>query len=162
MFVGQATQYIFQGKFPKNPMSIPVKVHIPHKDQIPHWMHDFIENVVDVVGDGHCGFCAVEGLRNLSVDDHQMIYYQMHKELIGEGNACYRRMINTDRWYKEVLGALTFTGIGPAPLDKWMTMPDMCFLIAHINNHAIVLLSTHKGRSETFFLYGVNHYILSD
>jgi len=58
---------------PKNPKPIPVKVHIPHKDQIPHWMHDFIENVVDVAGDGHCGFRAVAGLGNLSVDDHQMI-----------------------------------------------------------------------------------------
>jgi hypothetical protein len=48
----------------KNPKPIPVKVHIPHKDQIPIWMHDFIENVVDVAGDGHCGFHAVAGLRN--------------------------------------------------------------------------------------------------
>jgi hypothetical protein len=59
----------------KNPKQIPVKVHIQHKDQIPHWMHDFIENVVDVAVDGHCGFRAVAGLRNLSVDDHQMTCY---------------------------------------------------------------------------------------
>lgn len=55
---------------PKNPKPIQVKVHIPHKDQIPHWMHDFIQNVVDVAGDGDCGFHAVAGLCNLSVDDH--------------------------------------------------------------------------------------------
>jgi len=37
-------------------MLTPVKVDIPHKDQIPIWMHDFIEKVIDVPGDGHCGF----------------------------------------------------------------------------------------------------------
>jgi len=90
-------------------------------------------------------------LRNLSVDDHQMICYQPHEELISEGNARYRRMINDDRRYKEVLGAVTFSGIGPAPPNKWMTMPDMGFLIAQKYNHVVVLLSTLKGRSETFF-----------
>jgi len=86
--------------FPKNPKPTLVKVHIPHKDQIRHWMHDFIEKVVDVAGDGHCGFHEVAVLHNLSVCDHQMIRYQLHKELIGEGNVRYRRMINDDRQYK--------------------------------------------------------------
>ena len=59
---------------PKNPKKpTPVKVHIPHKDQIPIWMHDFIEKVRDVPCDGHCGFQAVAVLRNLTVDDHQLI-----------------------------------------------------------------------------------------
>jgi len=84
----------------KNPMPIAVKVHIPQKEQTPHWMHEFIEKVVDVAGDGHCGICAVVGIRNLSVDDHQMICYQLHKELISEGNVRYQRMINDDRRYK--------------------------------------------------------------
>ena len=33
----------------------PVKVHIPHKDQIPIWMHDFIQKVTDVPGDAIVG-----------------------------------------------------------------------------------------------------------
>jgi hypothetical protein len=49
--------------------------------------------MVDVTGDGHCGFHAVACLRNLSVDDHQIIRYQLHKELISEENARYKRMI---------------------------------------------------------------------
>jgi hypothetical protein len=130
---------------PKNPKPIPVKVHIPHKDQISHWMHQFIEKVVDVTGEGHCGFHAVARLRNLSIDDHQVICYQLHKELIGERNARYWRMINDDRRYKEVLGALTFSGIGPAPPDKWMTMPDMGFLIAQRYNHAVVPVHLKDG-----------------
>jgi hypothetical protein len=61
------------------------------------------------------------------------------------------KIYSLHRRYKVVLGALTFFGIGPAPPDKWMTMPDMGFLIAHKNNHVVVLLSIEKGRSETFF-----------
>jgi len=133
----------------KNPKPIPVKFYIPHKDQIPQWMHQFIEKVVDV-SDGHCGFCAVADICNLSVDDHQIICYQLQKELIGEENARYRRMIGNYRRYKEVLGALTFCSIGLAPPDKWMNMSDMGFLIAQRYNH-VVLLSIKKGRSEIFF-----------
>ena len=93
-------------------------------------MHDFIEKVIDVPGDGHCGFWAVEVLRNLTSDDHQLIRYNLYKELVCVENARYRRMINDDRRYKEVSDALSYAGIGNAPRDKWMTMPDMGFLIA--------------------------------
>ena len=79
--------------------------------------------MVDVVDDGHCGFHAVVSIRNLSVDDHQMIGYELHKELIGEIDARYRQVINDDKRYKEVLNTLTFSGIGPTPPDKLMTMP---------------------------------------
>ena len=82
---------------PKNlKMPTLVKVDIPHKDQIPIWMHDFTVKVTDVPGDGHCGFRAVAVLRNLTVDDHQIVRYNLYKELVGVENACYRRMINDD------------------------------------------------------------------
>jgi len=59
---------------PKNPkMPTVVKVNIPHKDQIPIWMHDFIKKVIDVPSDGHCGFRAIAVLRNLNCDDDQLI-----------------------------------------------------------------------------------------
>jgi hypothetical protein len=84
-----------------------------------------------------------------------MICYQLHKELIGEGNARYRRMINDDKRYQEVLGALTYFGIGYTLPDKLMTMSDMGFLVAQKYNHAVVLVSTQKGRSANFFpLFG--------
>ncbi|AES98802.1 hypothetical protein MTR_5g073000 [Medicago truncatula] len=75
---------------PNPPKPILVKVNIPHKDQIPYWMHEFIEKEVDVAGDGHCGVRAVADLRDMYVDARKLIYYQLHKELIDEENACYR------------------------------------------------------------------------
>jgi len=60
-------------------------------------------------------------------------------------------MINNDKRYKEVSDALSYGGIGNAPRDKWMTMPDMGFLIAQKFNQTVVVLSIGKGRSETYF-----------
>jgi len=90
--------------------------------------------------------CSVQVRAIVTVDDHRMICYQLRKELIGEENARYRRLIGGDRRYKEVLGALTFCGIGLAPPDKWMTMSDMSFLIAQRYKLVVVLLSIQKGR----------------
>jgi len=58
-------------------------------------------------------------------------------------------MVNDDRRYKEVSDALSYGGIGNAPRDKWMTMPDMGFLIAQKFNQTVVVLSI--GKSETYF-----------
>ena len=58
-------------------------------------------------------------------------------------------MINNDRQYKVVSDALSYAGIGNAPQDKWMTMPDMGFLIAQKFNQTVVVLSI--GKLETFF-----------
>jgi hypothetical protein len=113
-------------------------------------MHEFIEKVEDVPGDGHCGFRAVAVLRNLTVDDHQIVWYNLYKVLVGVENARYRRMINDERRNKEVSDALSYVGIGNAPSDKLMTMPDMCFLIAQKFNQTVVVFSIVKGRSETY------------
>jgi len=131
----------------------PIKVNIPHKDQISIWMHDFIEKVIDVPGDGHCGFRAVAVLRNLSVDDHQIVRYNLYKELVGVENARYRRMINDDKRYKEVSDSLSYSGIGNAPRDKWMTMPDIGFLIAQKFNKR--LLCCPLGNQKPISLYVV-------
>ncbi|KEH35871.1 hypothetical protein MTR_3g104445 [Medicago truncatula] len=60
-------------------------------------------------------------------------------------------MINNDRRYKEVLGALSYAGISNSPRDEWMTMPDMGFLITQKFNQPIVVLSTGLGPSTTYF-----------
>jgi len=65
------------------------KVNFPHNRSCMN----LLKKVVDVVGDGHCCFHVVTGLGNMSVDDYQMIGYQLIKELISEDIDCYRRLI---------------------------------------------------------------------
>jgi len=130
------------------PKSLLVKVNIPHKDQILSIMHEYIEKLVDVVGDGYCGFRTVVGLR--VVDDYQMICYQLQKELTGEESECYPRLTRTNHWFNQVLHALSGDGIRCDPLDKRMIMSDMGFLISQRYKHVVFLLSIKKVRSETF------------
>ncbi|KEH37073.1 hypothetical protein MTR_2g030885 [Medicago truncatula] len=49
-------------RYPK-PEAIPVMRHI---DYMPHFMLPFIEKVVDVIGDGHCGFRAIAEFMGLT------------------------------------------------------------------------------------------------
>jgi len=62
-------------------------------------MHEYIENVVDVTDDGHCEFHTVTCLRDMTVDDYQMIHYQLQKELNSEEIECYCRLIRSNNQF---------------------------------------------------------------
>jgi len=113
-------------------------------------MHQFIEKVVDVEGDGHCGFCAVPGLLKMCVDDHYYVCYALLQELISDSDY-YLQLVRTEKQINEVKNALTLDGMGTVPGDKWMIMPEMGFLIAQKYNYVVVLLSIKNGKSKTFF-----------
>jgi hypothetical protein len=74
-----------------SPNSYPrlVKVDFLNKDQIPSFMHEFIEKVTNGVGDGHCGFCVVVGIHAMYDDDYKILRYQLLKELTDDNNECY-------------------------------------------------------------------------
>jgi len=44
-------------------------------------MVPFIEKVVDVIGDGHCGFQAIAEFMGLTEESHIMIRHNLIKEL---------------------------------------------------------------------------------
>jgi len=66
-----------------------IKVYFPYKDKIMSFMHEFIEKLVEVFGDGHCGFRSVADLRDMCFDDYQMIHYQLLKELTSKDSERY-------------------------------------------------------------------------
>lgn len=72
-----------------NPKLPPVKVDIPHKYKILSFKCEFIEKVIDVAGDCHCALCAVAGLHDISVDDYQIIRYQLLKDLTCDDSESY-------------------------------------------------------------------------
>ena len=121
----------------------------PYMDQLPLFMHQFIEDIVDVAGDGHCGFRAVSGLLGRSVETHSIIRLELLQEL-NSNRQSYLQLFGSERRFKQIKHALTPAGIGLALEDKWMTFPDMGFLIAQ-KYKCVVLLLTRYGMSETFF-----------
>jgi hypothetical protein len=44
-------------------------------------LHQYFENVIDVAGDGHCGFHVVSGLIGDSVDSYNMVRLDLSIEL---------------------------------------------------------------------------------
>ncbi|MCI73226.1 OTU-like cysteine protease, partial [Trifolium medium] len=78
--------------------------------------------VIDVAGDGHCGFRAVSGLLDQSVDSYDTIRLELGEEL-NKNRQGYTSMFGTEKRLNDVEYALTPAGIGYT--DKWMMMPDM-------------------------------------
>ncbi|MCH85802.1 protein FAR1-RELATED SEQUENCE 5 [Trifolium medium] len=122
----------------------------PMAKLLPIFMHPFIENVIDVTPDGHCGFCAVSGfIGDKNQDDFQMIRLDLSIELRAHKER-YVQLYGGMKRYTVIETALVPCKIGPALEDKWMMMPDMGFFIAQKYNSAVVLL-TGNGWSETYF-----------
>ena len=79
-----------------SPNPPPIQVNLPHKDQISSFMHQFVENVVVVVGDGHCGLCVVAGLRGMYANDHHV-----------NGSGCYLLMCGIKNQFNVVKNAMS-------------------------------------------------------
>jgi hypothetical protein len=67
---------------PPRPAAAPLarKWH-PDVKQLPPFMPDYFEDVINVKGDGNCGFRAAALVRGKSVDDHIMIRLDLIIEL---------------------------------------------------------------------------------
>ncbi|AET03579.1 OTU-like cysteine protease [Medicago truncatula] len=66
------------------PKHIPIPTSIPvlsPNDYMPKFMVPFVEKVVDVIGDGHCGFRAIAEFLGLTEESHTMIRRHLIQEL---------------------------------------------------------------------------------
>jgi hypothetical protein len=74
--------------------------------------------VIDVVDDGHCGFCGVTSLRDIFVDDYLITHYQLLKEPTDDDGEPYLRLIGSKNHFNEVKHTLIDDdGIALTPLD---------------------------------------------
>jgi len=129
-------------------------LQIPYISQIPHLMRPYVEDIVNVRGDGNCGFRVVARHMGLNEEDHVLIRHALINELKNHKND-YLPIYATERRYK-----LIFDGLHPptsksgiAPPEKWLTTPDMGHIIASCYNRAVVLLTLPEmgGSCETYF-----------
>ncbi|MCI28822.1 FAR1-related protein [Trifolium medium] len=92
-------------------------------------MHKYFADVIDVAGDGYCGFHVVSYLLGRSVETHHNIRLNLTIEL-NQNRVRYLKMLGSQERFDVIKNALTPAENGPAPEDKWMMMPDMGFLLA--------------------------------
>ena len=68
-------------------------------------MVPFIEKVVDVIGDGNCGFLAISKFLGLTEESHIMVRRHLIKELKDHRNDCVGVYVGVNR-YNYILNGL--------------------------------------------------------
>ncbi|XP_050875548.1 OVARIAN TUMOR DOMAIN-containing deubiquitinating enzyme 10-like [Lathyrus oleraceus] len=63
------------------PPPMPILPKIPFIDEMPVFMHKYIERVVNVVGEGNCSYRAVSALLDKGEDNHTHVRHQLIQEL---------------------------------------------------------------------------------
>jgi len=116
-------------------------------------MRPYIEEIVDVIGDGHCGFRAIAESVGLTEESHIVVRRALIKELKEHRNK-YIEIYESERRYNYILDGLhpPKNASSFAPPDKWLTLPDMGHIVASCYNRPVVEMTTIDiGVSETFF-----------
>ncbi|GAU41861.1 hypothetical protein TSUD_366080 [Trifolium subterraneum] len=137
----------------------PTLSQIVELDHMPKCMHPFIEDIVDVEGDGYCGFRAIALATKNNEADFELVRLSMQREMTLHKSMYVSMFDGEDRW-KYIYEALfraprqrTSLRKTVAPQDKWFTFPDMGHIVATIFERVVVQLSKHGvGACETFFL----------
>ncbi|MCI43513.1 receptor-like protein kinase, partial [Trifolium medium] len=80
-------------------------------------MHEYYTDVIDVEGDGHCGFRAVSVLLGKSDEEYQMVRLALTIEL-NQNRARYVELLGGQDRFDVIKHALTPDGVGLANDDK--------------------------------------------
>ncbi|KAJ1385460.1 MULE transposase domain [Sesbania bispinosa] len=134
---------------------------VPMLDQFPTVMHDFIESVVDVARDGNCGYRAISALLGMGEESWPIIRQELYREIC-YWHHDYAQLFGDEQRCYQLRNSLLVDGRTSVAVDKWMTLPDIGYVIAFRYN--VMLVSLSIDQSMTFFpLRGhppTNHKIL--
>ena len=116
-------------------------------------MRPFIEDIVNVKGDGNCGFRVIARHLRMDEDSHVLVRHALINELKNH-KSDYFSIYSTEKRFKVTLDGLhpPTSRSGIALEDKWFNTPDMGHIIATCYNRVVVLLTLpEKGICETYF-----------
>ncbi|XP_045792850.1 PKS-NRPS hybrid synthetase cheA-like [Trifolium pratense] len=143
-----------------NPLPLTSSSQIFGINHMPKFMHPFIEDIINVDGDGYCGYRAVALAQRGNEDDFELIRCNMSREL-RLNKDMYVAIFGCEERYQYICDALlppprtrqrTSIRNSVAPMDKWFTLPDMGHIVATILDRVVVQLSIlQNGPCETFF-----------
>ncbi|KAL5147475.1 PKS-NRPS hybrid synthetase [Glycine soja] len=102
---------------------------MPMFDQFQPFMHDFIDKIVDVKGDGNCGYRSVISLLGMGQDSWSLVRNHLLKELANFSEDYIKLFGGTER-FKELRMSLLVDGLTKVTTDKWMDITDMGNVIA--------------------------------
>jgi len=129
-------------------------LQIPYISQIPNLLRPYIEDIVNVRGDGNCGFRVIARHMGFNEEDHVLVRHALINELKNH-KSDYLPIYGTEMRYKLILDGLhpPTSKSDIASIKKWLTSSDMGHIIATCCNRAVVLLTFPEmdGACETFF-----------
>ena len=123
-------------------------------DYMSRFMLPFIEKVVGVIGDGHCGFRAIAEFMGLTEQSHIMIHRHLIQELRHHRDYYVEVYAGEDRYNYILNGLHPPTNMKGCAhfVDKWLTFLDMRHIIANYYKRCVVVLTNLKiEKSESFF-----------
>ncbi|XP_012568202.1 uncharacterized protein [Cicer arietinum] len=116
------------------------------KGMKPDGYDPYIDDIFDVVADGNCGFCAIALLLGFGEECWSLVRKRLDQEIVSHVTP-YDRLF-TER-IKEVRDSLMISGLGVQPMDKWLSIPDMGYVI--VTSYNIILVTFGLTFSMTFF-----------
>ncbi|KAL5166849.1 hypothetical protein HKD37_18G051736 [Glycine soja] len=111
-------------------------------------MHDFIDKIVDVKGDGNCRYRSVAGLLGMGQDSWSVVRNHLLKELANFSED-YIKLFGGTKRFEELRMSLLVDGLTKVTMDKWMNIIDMRHVIA--SRYNVIIVSLSKQQSMTFF-----------
>ncbi|KAK8952099.1 hypothetical protein KSP39_PZI004074 [Platanthera zijinensis] len=136
---------------------------------MPSYISSHIIDAIDVMGNGHCGYRVISAAVYKN-DDWSQVRHDLSQEL-HQNEMLYNQVFGLAR-KDELLKSLDCEMV-PAPVEKWMTMPDMGLVVASCYNVQLVnfsleqlftFLPLHSAPQDTRKLICIgfingNHYI---
>lgn len=110
-------------------------------DQIPEVLKSFVTDIIDVQSDGNCGFRCIAVALEMGESCWPQIRRDLQEELY-ENQTLYEQVLIQHGRCNDLLKQLQHEGDDFAPTDKWMTMPDMGYIIATKYNVVVFSLSS--------------------
>jgi hypothetical protein len=130
---------------PPSKLSVKVSSQMGFILQFPLHIQSYVDNIVNVEADGNCGYRAIAALTGRSDDSWAQVRDELDEE-IGLHLDLYEQLFRGR--LQEVRSSLYVFGEF-AHTNKWMSLPDMGYVIA--TTYKLVLVSLSNTSSWTFF-----------
>ncbi|AES97825.2 hypothetical protein MTR_5g060540 [Medicago truncatula] len=110
---------------------------------MPKFMRPYIKKIVDVIGDGNCGFRAIAESMGLTEESNVMVRRALIQE-VKEHRNDYIEIYVSDCRYNYILNGLhpPKNGSSFAPPDKWLRLSDIGHIVGSCYTRPVVELTT--------------------
>ncbi|XP_058773621.1 uncharacterized protein LOC131647810 [Vicia villosa] len=116
--------------------------------QFPAFFHSYINDIVDVVPDGNCGFRFISSALGWGEDAFYDVRRQLHTQIQQHANLFSKLFYDT---VSDVSTSLLVKHLGEHGKEKWMSIPDMSYCIASRYIQCCICFSFDVNEHNFFF-----------